>query len=109
MRWARSWAASGVQAAGTIAAPDEGRYRVFAGAGPRDFADLEAATAHARSVLEARARKGAADAGAGEVDLSIEQRDKVAVVEGRETLVERTVVAVASGRPRFARPMRASR
>ena len=91
-----------IRAAGTIAAPGEGLYRVFAGAGPRDFPDLETATAHARSVLEARARKGAADAGAGEVDLSIEQRDKVAVVQRRETLVERTVVAVASGRPRFA-------
>ena len=91
-----------VQAAGTIATPDEGLYRVFAGAGPRDFPDLETATAHTRSVLEAQARKGAVDAGAGEVDMSVEQRDDVAVVEGRETLVERTVVAVASGRPRFA-------
>ena len=91
-----------VQAAGTIATPDDGLYRVFAGEGPRDFPDLETATAHVRSMLEARARKGAIDAGARELDLSIEQRDAVAVVEGRETLVERTVVAVASGRPRFA-------
>ena len=34
--------------------------------------------------------------------MSVEHRDDVAVVEGRETLVERTVIAVASGRPRFA-------
>ena len=91
-----------VQVAGTIATPDDGLYRVFAGASPRDFPDLEVATAHARRMLEAQARKGAVDAGAAEVDLSIEQRDAVAVVEGRETLVERTVVVVASGRPRFA-------
>ena len=91
-----------IQAAGTIAKPGDGLYRVFAGASPRDFSDLESATAHARRVLEAQARKGAVDAGAGEVDMSVEQRDDVAVVEGRETLVERTVVAVASGRPRFA-------
>ena len=91
-----------IQAAGTIAKPGDGLYRVFAGASPRDFPDLEAATAHARRTLEAQARKGAADAGAGEVDMAVEQRDDVAVVEGRETLVERTVVAVASGRPRFA-------
>ena len=91
-----------VQATGTIATPDDGLYRVFAGAGPREFPDLEAATAHARSMLEAQAREGAVDAGAAEVDLSIEQWDDVAVVEGRETLVERTVIAVASGRPRFA-------
>ena len=91
-----------VQATGTIAKPDDGLYRVFAGESPRDFPDLEAATSHARSMLEAQARKEAVDAGAGEVDLSIEQRDDVAVVEGRETLVERTVLAVASGRPRFA-------
>ena len=90
-----------IQAAGTIATPDDGLYRVFAGASPRDFPDLAAATSHARSMLEAQARKGAIDAGAGEVDLSIEQHDDVAVVEGRETLVERTIIAVASGRPRF--------
>ena len=91
-----------VQATGTISRPDDALYRVFAGGSPRDFPDLETATAHARSMLEAQARKGAVDAGAAEVDLSIEQRDDVAVVEGRETLVERTVIAVASGRPRFA-------
>ena len=91
-----------VQATGTIATPDDGLYRVFAGASPRDFPDLETATAHARSMLEAKVRKDAVDAGAREVDLSVGQRDDVAVVEGRETLVERTVTAVASGRPRFA-------
>ena len=91
-----------VQAAGTIATPDNGLYRVFAGESPRDFPGLETATAHARSMLEAQARKGAIDAGAREAELSIEQRDAVAVVEGRETLVERTVTVVASGRPRFA-------
>ena len=91
-----------VQAAGTITKPDDGLYRVFAGASPRDFPDLETATAHARCMLEARARQDAIDAGAGEVDLSFERHDKVAVVEGHETLVESTVVAVASGRPRFA-------
>ena len=91
-----------VQAAGTITRPDDGMYRVFAGGSPRDFPDLETATAHARCMLEARARQDAIDAGAGEVDLSFERHDKVAVEEGHETLVESTVVAVASGRPRFA-------
>ena len=46
-----------VQAAGTIARPDDGLYRVFAGASPRDFPDLEAATAYARRMLEAQARQ----------------------------------------------------
>ena len=91
-----------VQATGTISRPDDGLYRVFAGASPRDFPDLETATAHARRRLEARARQAANDAGAGEVNLSFERHDKVAVVEGRETLVESIAVAVASGRPRFA-------
>ena len=91
-----------VQAAGTITKPDDGLYRVFAGETPRDFPDLDAAADHARHALETRARKDAIDAGAGEVNLRFERRDRVAVVEGRETLVESTVVAVASGRPRFA-------
>ena len=93
-----------IRAAGTITRPDEGIFRVFAGAGPRDFPDPEAAAAYARKVLEARARRDAVDAGADEVDLSFERRDTFAVVEGRETLVESAVAAVASGRPRFAAP-----
>ena len=91
-----------VRAAGTITRPDDGIYRVFAGAGPRDFPDPERAVAHARSVLEAQARQGAIDAGADGVELSFERDDNIAVVEGREMLVESTVTAVASGRPRFA-------
>ena len=91
-----------VRATGTIVRPDDGLYRVFAGRRPRDFPDLEAATAHARRLLEAQARQESIDAGAGEVNVSFERRDRTAVVEGRETLVESTVVAVASGRPRFA-------
>ena len=91
-----------IRASGTIARPDDGLYRVFAGTSPQDFPDLETATDHARRLLGARARRDAIEAGAGEVNLSFERRDRVAVVEGRETLVESTVVAVASGRPRFA-------
>ena len=91
-----------VRAAGTVTRPGDGIYRVFVGERPRNFPDLDAATAHARRLLEARARRDALDAGAGEVNVSFERHDKVAVVEGRETLVESTVAAVASGRPRFA-------
>ena len=91
-----------IRATGTITKPDDGLFRVFTGASPRDFPDLEVATAHARRVLEARAQQDAMDAGAAEVDVSFDRHDNVAVVEGRETLVERTVIAVASGRPRFA-------
>ena len=78
------------------------REPTFAGADPRDFPDLERAAAHAKSMLEAQARRGAIDAGAGGVELSFERDDNVAVVEGRETLVESMAAAVASGRPRFA-------
>ena len=91
-----------IRAAGTITKPDEGRFRVFAGTNPRDFSDLEAAVEHARSMLEGQARHRAIEAGAREVDLSFERRDNVVTVEGRETLVESTVTAVASGRPRFS-------
>ena len=91
-----------IRARGTITKPDDGQYRVFAGARPRDFPALDTATAHARKTLESQARQDAVDAGAGEVDVSFEHHDGIAVVEGRETLIERTVTAVASGRPRFA-------
>jgi len=90
-----------IRVRGTITKPDDGQYRVFAGASPRDFPALDAATAHARDTLESQARQDAVDAGAGEVDVSFEHHDDIAVVEGRETLVERTVTVVASGRPRF--------
>ena len=94
-----------IRAAGTITRPDEGVYRVFAGTtGPRDFPELDSATGYARRVLEARARRDAVDTGADEVDLSFERKDTTALVEGRETLVESAVAAVASGRPRFTAP-----
>ena len=96
------WAVCGCRPRGRSRSRDDGLYRVFAGETPRDFPDLDAATDHARRLLEVRARRDAIDAGAGEVNLTFERRDRVAVVEGRETLVESTVVAVASGRPRFA-------
>ena len=91
-----------IRARGTITKPDDGQYRVFAGTHPRDFPALDTATTHARKTLESQARQDAVDAGAGEVDVSFEHHDDIAVVEGRETLIERTVTAVVSGRPRFA-------
>ena len=91
-----------IRVSATITKPDDGPYRVFAGARPRDFPALDAATLHARNALESQARRDAVEAGAGDVDVSFEHHDDTAVVEGRETLVERSVTAVASGRPRFA-------
>lgn len=90
----------------TITCPTEGVYRVFAGAEPSDYPSLEAAVSVARDALDARAREDAGTAGADDVEIGFEREDRTAVVEGRETLVESRLAAVATGRPRLMRATR---
>ena len=102
MRSGRSWVGSVFGRPGRSPSPTKAGIACSPDRARGDFPELEAAAAYAREVLEALARHDALDAGAGEVEMSFERRDDMVVVEGRETLVESTVVAVASGRPRFA-------
>jgi N-methylhydantoinase A/oxoprolinase/acetone carboxylase beta subunit len=89
-----------VRKAGQIVMPGENRYRVFAGGEPTDHNALDTAVADAREKLSAAATEEAGLAGADNVELTFERKDRTAVIEGRETLIESNLAVVASGRPR---------
>ena len=86
----------------SIAQPEQGRYRVYSHAAPGDFANFDAAFAFAEATLREEARQRAEDAGAGEFEIRIGRTDKTADIEGKRTIIESLVQAVATGRPKIA-------
>ena len=94
------WARLSVEA--SISQPEQGRYRVYSHAPPGDFASFEAALAFAEATLRDEVRQRAEDAGAGEFEIRIRRTDKTAEIDGRETIIESLVRAVATGRPNIA-------
>jgi N-methylhydantoinase A/oxoprolinase/acetone carboxylase beta subunit len=86
-----------------ITSPSSGLFRAHLGSGMRDFADLEAAAAHAAKEVERLARLQAVEAGARDIQLSAHRRDRVVRdAGGGEIFIESAIEAVASGRPRLA-------
>ncbi|MFQ5566062.1 MAG: hydantoinase/oxoprolinase N-terminal domain-containing protein [Paracoccaceae bacterium] len=88
----------------TITCPAEGRFRAHLPGGAEDFTSLDAARAAVSAVLEPTARAAAAEAGAAEAQVTLATEVRDAEVEGKRMLVEATVTATATGRPRLAEP-----
>ncbi len=86
----------------SIAQPEQGRYRVYSHLAPGDFASFEAALAFAEATLRDEAGRRAEDAGAGEFEIRLGRTDKTADIEGKQTIIESLVRAVATGRPNIA-------
>ena len=86
----------------TITCPTEGRFRAHLHDGAEDFSSFAAARAAAEAALDAVTRAAAAEAGADEVDVTLAADIRDATVEGKTMLVEATVTATATGRPRLA-------
>jgi N-methylhydantoinase A/oxoprolinase/acetone carboxylase beta subunit len=86
----------------TIACPAEGRFRAHLPEGARDFTSLDEARAAVETALGAVTRAAAAEAGAAEVHVSFATDIRDATIEGKTMLVEATVTATATGRPRLA-------
>lgn len=85
-----------------ITSPAEGQFRAHLPEGVRDFPTFAEARAAAEVALSALARAAAAEAGAREVHLALDIEVRDAEVEGKRLLVEATVTATATGRPRLA-------
>ncbi|MGF1607892.1 MAG: hypothetical protein ACFCUQ_00740, partial [Kiloniellales bacterium] len=86
-----------------ITAPAEGRYRLHLPEGTRDFTELEEAAASATAAAEKAAAERARLAGAVEVVVEIERRDRIAPSpDGMKTFIDSTITARAAGRPRLA-------
>jgi N-methylhydantoinase A/oxoprolinase/acetone carboxylase beta subunit len=85
-----------------ITQPSQGRFRLHLSSGIEDFADLAAAAARARTAVEEQVSALARRAGAADVQLSVDRRDKVVRERGGfEIFIEARITATAFGRPRF--------
>ena len=88
----------------TITCPGEGRFRAHLGGGAQDFTSFDAARDAAIAELDTSTRAAAAEAGAAEVHVALATDIRDATVEGKSMLVEATITATATGRPRLAEP-----
>jgi N-methylhydantoinase A/oxoprolinase/acetone carboxylase beta subunit len=86
----------------TITCPAEGSFRAHLRTGAEDFPSLVAARAAAEAALDTATRAAAAEAGAAEVHVTLAADIREATVEGKSMLVEATITATATGRPRLA-------
>jgi N-methylhydantoinase A/oxoprolinase/acetone carboxylase beta subunit len=82
-----------------ISRPEEGRF-VLSGES-QVFADEKAAFASAEQAVREEAEALARDAGASEIVVRVICQERRAKIEGRDTLVEATITATATGRPSF--------
>jgi hypothetical protein len=59
----------------TVTQPVKGTFRVFSRFGPKDFAGIEPALAHARELAQTEAHANAVEAGAASVEVRFSQKD----------------------------------
>jgi N-methylhydantoinase A/oxoprolinase/acetone carboxylase beta subunit len=86
-----------------ITTPEEGRYRVHLPSQVSDFVSLEGAAAFALATLRGVAEAQARQAGAVDLQLKEERRDKIVEgVGGLALFIESRVAVTALGRPRLA-------
>ena len=68
----------------------------------RLFADRNDALTALRDAMSDQAREGALKAGAGDIQLRLEEEIEEAEIEGQKTFVTASITAIATGRPRIA-------
>jgi N-methylhydantoinase A/oxoprolinase/acetone carboxylase beta subunit len=84
--------------------PVQGRYRLHSSQGVEVFVGLEEVTARGRDLLAAVVREKARTAGAGDVEITLEESEHWATSRGGESLfMEKRLIAKAVGSPRCAR------
>ena len=88
----------------TITCPTEGRFRAHLHGGAQDFTSFDAARDTTSAELDTLTRSIAAEAGAAEVEVTLATAIRDATIEGKSMLIEATVTATATGRPRLAEP-----
>jgi N-methylhydantoinase A/oxoprolinase/acetone carboxylase beta subunit len=84
----------------TVTQPVRGTFRVYTKSGPKDFAGVEAAIAHAKELAAAEATQNALGAGADGVSVTFSQTDNTVNndIDGN-MFFEAIVTATASGPP----------
>ena len=91
-----------VVAEASIVQPEQGLFRVYSHLGPASFRQFDDAFAFAEQTLSEEAGARARQAGAADFKVRVDRTDKTAEIEGKPTIVESQVRAVATGRPRIA-------
>ncbi|MBX9463592.1 MAG: hydantoinase/oxoprolinase family protein [Aquamicrobium sp.] len=86
-----------------VSQPREGLFRVSSPQGIRDFGDEDAALAEAERAARDMLATRAAEAGAENVEITVERDVRTATVEGQRSFIEALLTATATGRPRIAR------
>jgi len=79
----------------------DGAYRVHLPFGVRDFSGLENAAGYARNTADRLARHRAHRAGAGQVKVRLERKDRVVMVYNERLYLGTEILATAVGRPRI--------
>jgi N-methylhydantoinase A/oxoprolinase/acetone carboxylase beta subunit/tetratricopeptide (TPR) repeat protein len=87
----------------TILVAESGAYRVPGHPASRDFATLEPALAHARSLLKEIVGAEARAAGAADVEYRERIDEKTAEIDGKPVFIESRMSLTATGRPRLRR------
>ncbi len=83
----------------TVSPLKKGRFRAHVD--HTDYDEFEDAVAHTIVALRERATLQAEAEGAGHVEISVDRQDTKANIDGRDLVVESTVIITASGRPEF--------
>jgi N-methylhydantoinase A/oxoprolinase/acetone carboxylase beta subunit len=97
--------ASGVvqTAEALITQPSEGCFRLHLSSGVEDFGDLASAARRAGDAVQVQAETQARRAGAGELQISLNRKDKIVRDKGGfDIFIESRIAATAFGRPRLA-------
>ena len=83
----------------SVTQPAEGRFRIHLPEGPKDLGEMEAALDLARDAAGALARSRAMQAGAGKVNVKLDEDVKlVPISSDRDMFIEALIYATAHGR-----------
>ncbi len=83
----------------SVTQPAEGRFRIHLPDGPKDLGEMEAALAHARDAAEKLARMRARNAGARDVQVTLDEDVKLVPISSEcDMFIEALIYATADGR-----------
>lgn len=87
----------------SISPTESDYFRLYYTGEPLDFKTFDEAVAKAEELLTVEGTEKAVEAGARDIQVKFDRRDNIALIQGREMLVESLLKLSAYGRPRIAR------
>ncbi len=90
-----------VRASGIVTAPSDGVFRLHLEDGPKDFTQETAALQCLERVLRGKAISAAKKSGAEDLQVTVHNDIRKAIIEASEMFVEANITVTATGRPRI--------